>query len=273
MNNSIRECWSTTSLLVCLPCPKEIHLPTYQLRITSVLPHRHVYSFHHLFLTSQGYLTSSMAVNRGLRARQVRRFEKHLRETCPDHKCLAHLTPELLALADLLIGHYGHGEQDEEKWLLSWAKTANALSGTIRNFPQWAAEVEAAPQQDKRVVTTSQGIDNGSPEPGESSALDRPSQENPHFANMTQQPPRHLLRGLPLLRHKRLQATMGMTKRSMILPIPLTALRCPLHRLPQCQLSRWAPCSSPTQRQGQTRRMLLLDRPVRIHPVISNFWP
>ncbi|KAH7010265.1 hypothetical protein EDB80DRAFT_868786 [Ilyonectria destructans] len=139
-----------------------------------------------------------MAVNRGLRARQVRRFEKHLRGTCPDHKCLVHLTPELLALADLLISHYGHGEQDEEKWLSSWAKTANTLSGTIRNFPQWAAEVEAAPQQDKRVATTSQGIGNGSPEPGEGSALDRPSQENPHFANMTQQPPRHLLRGLPL---------------------------------------------------------------------------
>ncbi|KAL6407217.1 hypothetical protein AUP68_10046 [Ilyonectria robusta] len=178
-----------------------------------------------------------MAGNRGLRARQVRRFEQHLRGTCPDHKCLVHLTPELLALADLLISHYGHGEQDEEKWLPSRSKTANAVSGTIRNFPQWAAEIEAAPQQDKRVVTTSQGIGNGPPEPGEGSALDRPSQENPHFANMTQQPPRRLLRGLPLLWHKRLQARMDMTKQSMLLPIPLTAPAVPALSMGSVQLA------------------------------------
>ncbi|KAH8667690.1 hypothetical protein BGZ61DRAFT_483608 [Ilyonectria robusta] len=126
-----------------------------------------------------------MAGNRGLRARQVRRFEQHLRGTCPDHKCLVHLTPELLALADLLISHYGHGEQDEEKWLPSRSKTANAVSGTIRTFPQWAAEVEAAPQQDKRVVTTSQGIVNGPPEPGEAASPTPPQGVAPTMAQET----------------------------------------------------------------------------------------
>ncbi|KAF7553584.1 hypothetical protein G7046_g7058 [Stylonectria norvegica] len=85
-----------------------------------------------------------MAVDRGLRARQVRRLYEHLRQVKPDTALLQRFTPRTLDAADRLIKSHDAGDPNELKWPESWLAKSSSLCKALQWIVDWDAKEHPA---------------------------------------------------------------------------------------------------------------------------------